>query len=132
MAKARSGGGITSNKYVTGKYGKVEPKAKAMSVERVAQFGEAIAGFRAPNLIEGRGYEPQPCGPTGIGRATRGGPGPGPGGGNRITYGAGSQGLYQPVAKGQTNRSPDPSSTGSRGRDIIREFGPDAPGKGRR
>jgi hypothetical protein len=122
--KVKSGGGLTSNKLVTGKYGKVEPKAKAMSVERVAQFGEAIAGFRAPNLLQGKGYMPEPCRPTGIGRATKGGPGAGPGGGNRVTYAAGSQGHYGPSAKGSMASAPDVPAT-SPTKDILSAFGPE-------
>src|SRR2546430_16218351 len=109
-----TGGGIQSNKYVTSKAPKVEPKAKAMSPEAVAQQGAATA-FRKPPLVQGAGYTPAKVGPTGIGKATVRPDTPGPGSG-RTTYASGSQG------------STPPAREMPKGRDTLAEFGRDIPG----
>ena len=115
MPKIVSGGGITSNKYVTSKSAKVEPKSKAMSPEAVAQQGAATA-FVKPPLVQGPGYTPTKVGATGIAKATVRPDIPGPGSG-RTTYASGSQ-------------SPTPTAEPmAKGRDTLAEYGPEASGK---
>jgi hypothetical protein len=121
--KIKSGGGITSNKYVTSKAPKVEPRSKAMSPEAVAQQGAATA-FKKPPLVQGPGYTPAKVGATGVGKATVRPDTPGPGSG-RTTYASGSQGSYGPVVQGETNRAPDPPATAP-GKDILGDFGPES------
>jgi hypothetical protein len=122
MVKVMSGGGITSNKYKTSNAGqKAEPVTHRGNVSAVAQQGIAVQFEKGP-LTSGKGYEPKPMGPTGIGRATtRTGVGPG---GGRTTYASGSQGTYGAVNPGQVNRAPDPPATAP-GRDILSDYGPE-------
>jgi hypothetical protein len=114
MVKMISGGGLTSNKLVQSRKGKVEPKAKAVSVEATAQQGMSTA-FKKNPLYGGKGYEPQKVGPTGVGKATVRPETPGPGSG-RTTYAKGTQGLYGPINPGIPKPAP---------RDILSEFGPE-------
>jgi hypothetical protein len=115
VMKIKSGGGITSNKYVTTRALKVEPKAKAMSPEAVAQQGAATA-FVKPPLVAGKGYTPGAMGPTGIGKATVRPDTPGPGSG-RTAYASGSQSPTPPAREME------------KGRDILSEYGRDIPGR---
>src|SRR5262249_27191408 len=109
-----TGGGISSNKTVQSRSGmKVEPKAQAANVAGVAQQGMATA-FKKEPLIQGKGYEPQGMGPTGIANATKGPAGAGPGGMGRTIYRSGSQ-------------SPTPPAHGMpAGRNTLAEYGPDS------
>jgi hypothetical protein len=102
--KAKSGGGITSNKLVQSKAPKAEPQSRAMSPETVAQLGASTA-FQKKPLEMGRGY--QPVGPT-----SNMGQGPGA---NRTVHHCGSQGLQG---------SPDPGHSPQR-KDILSEYGPE-------
>ena len=111
--KVKSGGGITSNKYVTDRKGKQEPVAHRASPAGVAQQGMATA-FHKEALIQGQGY--QPYGPK---DHTAQGPGA-----NRTIYRSGTQGTHGPGAKGETNRAPDPPAT-KPGRDILSDYGPE-------
>jgi hypothetical protein len=114
--KIKSGGGITSNKYVTDRKGKQEPVTHKASPAGAAQQGMAVQ-FRKEPLQQGSGYEPKAMGSTGIAGARQGHAGPGPGGGNRTIYRSGSQ-------------SPTPAANGMpKGRDTLSEFGPDVPGR---
>jgi len=110
--RVKSGGGITSNKYVTSKSGqKVEPKSRAMNVEAVAQQGAQLAFARKP-LEQGPGYTPGKMGDTGIAKATYNPATSGPGS-LRTTYASGSQ-------------SPTPPAHGMpAGRNTLAEYGPD-------
>ncbi len=91
MAKARSGGGYTSDKYHTSKSAqKVEPKAKAVNPGAVDALGQAVA-FKKPPLQSGPGYTPAKVGSTGIAGARQGHQGAGPGGGGRTIFPSGSQ-----------------------------------------
>ena len=104
MSKARSGGGITSNKLVQSRAPKAEPKAHAMSPGGVSRIGVHPSPLSRPEPIEaGRGY--QPVGPT-----SNMGVGPGA---NRTVHRSGSQ-SSTPAAR------PMPA-----GRDILSEFGPE-------
>jgi hypothetical protein len=120
--KIKSGGGITSNKYVTSKVGqKVEPVSHKASPAGVAQQGMAVQ-FRKEPLQAGRGYEPKAMGPTGVpGKFNVATSGPGSG---RTIHPTGSQSQYGAVNPGQVNRSPDPPSTVP-GRDILSDYGPE-------
>jgi hypothetical protein len=124
--RIKSGGGITSNKYVTSRGGqKVEPKIHRGNVAGVAQQGMATA-FRKEPITEGKGYEPKPMGSTGIANARQGHAGPGPGGGGRTIYLSGSQMQHGPVAKGETNKAPDVPATSTKGAvDILSQYGPE-------
>jgi hypothetical protein len=106
MAKARSGGGITSNKLVQSKAPKIEPRSKAMSPETVAQLGAATA-FQKKPLEMGPGLQ-GPVGPTN--NLVNG-----PKGQGRNVHHCGSQGLQGSPAPGH---SPQP-------KDILSEYGPD-------
>jgi hypothetical protein len=119
MAKARSGGGYTSNKYHTSKSAqKVEPKARAVSPGAVDALGQAVA-FKKPPLQSGPGYTPGKVPTTGVGKATTRPDTPAPGSG-RTTYASGSQGTYGKVNPGEPRPGP---------RDILSQFGPEATGK---
>jgi hypothetical protein len=114
-----SGGGINSNKTVQSKSGgKVEPRARAVNVEAVAQQGRSTA-FPKREMFNGPGYTPQKVGSTGIANASRGPTGAGPGGYGRTIYKSGSQSAT-PQAR---EMSP--------GRDTLSEYGPDVPGRRR-
>jgi hypothetical protein len=112
--RIKSGGGYDSNKLVTGKYGKQEPRSLAQNVDAVAQQGRTIDFNRKP-LVAGQGY--QPYGPK-----NHNVQGPGAG---RTVYKSGSQNQWGPANPGSRDNAPDPSATGNRGRDIISEFGPE-------
>jgi hypothetical protein len=105
MSKARSGGGITSNKLVQSRAPKAEPKAHAMSPGGVSRIGVHPSPLSRPEPIEaGRGF--QPVGPTDNVAAV------GVGGG-RTVHRTGSQ-------------SPTPAAKAMpAGRDILSEFGPE-------
>jgi hypothetical protein len=112
MAKARSGGGITSSKLVRAKAPKAEPRSRAMSPGGVSQMGTAVDPRSVTPLVSGRGYQPK--GPT-----SNMGQGPGA---NRVVMRSGSQSLHGPVTPGEV-RSPRPG-----GRDTLSEYGPDKRG----
>jgi len=98
MVTIKSGGGITSNKYVTSRSGmKTEPRSTAI------------------NPVEaGPGYSTKPRGDTGIAGARKGPAGAGPGGYGRTIYKSGSQ-------------SPTPPAHGMpAGRNTLAEYGPDS------
>jgi hypothetical protein len=101
MATHRSGhrpaGGLHSKQTIHKPQPKFEPRAKAMSVERVSQIGATVS-FRKPPLEEGRGYN-APVGPTSTLVS-------GPGGGRTVMK-SGSQGQHGAVDRGM------PSGMGS-------------------
>ena len=88
--RIKSGGGITSNKYVTSKGGqKVEPVSKAMSPAGVGQQGISTAFAKSP-IEQGPGYSPGKMPSTGIAQAKYNPATTGPGS-LRTTYRSGSQ-----------------------------------------
>lgn len=109
MTKATSGGGITSNKLVRSKAPKMEPRSHAIDPGAVSRLGAHPSPAQAKPLVSGRGYS------TPVGPSSNMGQGPGA---NRTVYRSGSQSAT-PAAK--------PMPTGSF--DILREFGPDVPGR---
>jgi hypothetical protein len=119
MGKAVSGGGIRSNKVIHRPSPKVEPKARVVNPGGVSQLGSAVGSIKggkpsaAEPLFQGRGYQ-GPKGPTDNVAAV------GVGGG-RTVYDRGYQGQH-----GASVGAVRPGHTG----DILREFGPDVPGKG--
>ena len=114
MVTIKSGGGINSNKTVQSRSGvKVEPKAQAANVAGVAQQGMATA-FKKEPLIQGKGYEPQGMGPTGIANATKGPVGAAPGGMGRTIYRSGSQSPTPPAHEMPA------------GRNTLAEYGPES------
>jgi hypothetical protein len=124
MVKVHSGGGITSNKYVTSKSGqKVEPRSTAIDPAGVSQRDVSTAFKKTPVEV-GPGYSTKPMPSTGIANAVRGRGGPGPGGGSRMIYPSGAQGQYGPVNPGQVNQAPDVPAT-KPGRDILSDYGPE-------
>jgi hypothetical protein len=122
-----TGGGIQGNKTVQSRSSvKVEPKPHAISPAGVAQQGMATQ-FRKEELRQGPGYKQGPSPNTGIpGTYNAATQGPGS---MRAIYKSGSQSQYGPSAPGAVNQAPDPSATGTRGRDILSDFGPEASGK---
>jgi hypothetical protein len=89
MPKIVSGGGISSNKYVTSKAGgKVEPVSRKASPAGAAQLGAAVQ-FRKEPLEAGKGYSPGEMPATGV-KGTFNSASQGPGSG-RTVYGSGSQ-----------------------------------------
>jgi hypothetical protein len=102
MASNRSGhrpaGGINSRRVIHKPQPKVEPRARAMDVERVSQIGASTRFVKKPTLEAGRGYNP-PVGPT-----TNLVSGPG---GGRDIHKCGSQGQHGSVDRGM------PSGMGS-------------------
>ena len=123
-----TGGGIQGNKVRQSRSGvKVEPKAEKVNVEAVAQQGAQLA-FPRRGLIQGKGYEPKPMGPTGVpGKFNSAQQGPGSG---RTVMPTGSQSTYGNVNPGQRDRAPDVPAT-STGKDILKGYGPEASNKGR-
>ena len=113
MKRAKSGGGITSNKVVNSRAPKAEPRSRAISPAAVSQIGLKQGNHatdtgtfrrRSEPLVVGRGYQ-TPVGPT-----SNMGQGPGA---NRTVYRSGSQ-------------SPTPAARPlPAGREILRDFGPD-------
>jgi len=64
--RIKSGGGITSNKYVTSRSSqKVEPVTHRGNVAGVAQTGLSHA-FKPEPMFQGKGYEPQKMPATGV------------------------------------------------------------------
>ena len=129
MSKARSGGGLTSNKLVTSRAGyKVEPVANKASPAGSNQQGQAVQFKKEPLIQAGKGYNPLPVPPTGApGKYNSAWQGPGSG---RTVYRTGSQSTYGPVNPGERNKAPDvPAATP--GRDILSGYGPEATNKGR-
>jgi hypothetical protein len=88
MVKVRSGGGITSNKYVTSKSMKAEPVSQKGNPAEVAQQGMATA-FRKEPVIAGQGYMPEKMGK--VDRPSYRGPTEAGPGSNRVIYPAGTQ-----------------------------------------
>ena len=121
--KIKSGGGISGNKVVQSRSGqKVEPKTHKASPAGAAQQGMAVQ-FKKEPLQAGQGYEPKAEGSTGIAGATYNSATAGPGS-QRTMYRTGSQMQHGPVARGETNRAPDPPSTAP-WRDILSDYGPE-------
>jgi hypothetical protein len=115
--KARSGGGITSNKLRTSTNWKQEPVAHKASPAGANQQGQAVQFRKEPLIRKGKGYNPAPVPPTGIANARKGPANAGPGGMGRTIYGSGSQ-------------SPTPPAREMpKGRDTLSGFGPEATGK---
>ena len=118
MVKVMSGGGINSNKTVQSRSGyKVEPVSRAANVAGVAQQGMATA-FKKERLTQGKGYEPERMGPTGV-----------PGQYNSAPQGPGSQRtVYRSGSQAEYNPGPQPMRTNPMptGRDTLAEFGPDS------
>jgi hypothetical protein len=118
MGKAVSGGGILSNKVTQRVAPKTEPKARAVNPGGVSQLGSAIGKIKggklrpAEPLFQGKGYN-APKGPSDNVSAVGVGCG-------RTVYDRGYQGQHGPSVG--TVR---PGHTG----DLLREFGPDVPGK---
>ena len=128
MSKARSGGGITSNKYTKSKAGgKVEPRPHAVSVETAAQQGLALGFVRKP-LVAGPGYSQGPMPATGVAGYKKpdiAGPGSG-----RTIYKTGSQMQYGAANPGVRDTAPDVPGASTKGaRDILSAYGPE---RGRR
>ena len=100
MPQNRSGhrpaGGLHSSRVVHKPQPKVEPRAKAINVERVAQIGISTFLGKDP-LYEGRGFN-APVGPTSTLVS-------GPGGGRTVMK-SGSQGTHGPVDKGVPSGMP--------------------------
>jgi len=114
---------IMSGRNVTSVYRpKVEPVANRANVEGVAQQGAATAFHKKP-IIQGRGYEPAAMPATGVpGKYNAKTQGPGS---LRTVYHSGAQSHYGPNPSNAVNRSPDPPATGNRGRDILKDYGPE-------
>jgi hypothetical protein len=110
MARAKSGGGITGKNVRHGRYGKSEPKPRAMSPAGVAQLGQHVgdhtterarsSGYRGLDLERGRGYS-TPIGPTDNVAAV------GVGGGRTI-YKSGTMGTHGPANPGQPMKPSKP------------------------
>ena len=100
----RPAGGVHSKQVIHRPQPKVEPRAKAMNVERVSQIGQTVSFQKGP-MEEGRGYN-APVGPTNNLVS-------GPGGG-RTVYKSGSQ-------HGMGPAKPMPT-----GKDILSEYGPES------
>src|SRR6266852_3002139 len=105
MSKARSGGGIMSNKLVQSKTPKAEPKPRAISPGGVSQLGEHVGTRRAVQPLDvGPGFKPK--GPTDNVKAV------GVGGGRQI-HRSGSQAMHGAPVQGPSRPV----------RDILSEFG---------
>src|SRR6266852_5869437 len=96
MAKARSGGGITSNKLVQSKAPKAEPKPRAINPGYMAtSLGGKVGTQKAITPMDaGSGYK-TPKGPTDNVAAV------GVGGGRTVHH-CGSQGTHGPVNPGHS------------------------------
>src|SRR5262249_18450264 len=121
---ARTGGGYGGSQHKDVKAWKTEPKPKAIDPASVSTIGVSTQ-FKKPALEMGPGYRQSAMPPTGIPNATKGPAGAGPGGFGRTIYKSGSQMQYGPTAPSAVNRAPDPSGTGTRVRDILKDFGPE-------
>ena len=119
MVTILTGGGYGSRQVKKSTAPKTEPVAHKASPAGAAQQGLAVQ-FKKEPLQAGKGYEARAQGSTGIANASKGPAGAGPGGYGRTIYKSGSQ-------------SPTPQAREmGHGRDILSEYGPDVPGRGRR
>jgi hypothetical protein len=100
MAQNRSGhrpaGGVHSKQVIHKPQPKIEPRAKAVNVERASQIGISTRFVKDP-LYEGRGYN-APVGPTSTMVS-------GPGGGRTVMK-SGSQGTHGSVDRGVPSGMP--------------------------
>ena len=120
----RSGGGYESLKTKSIRESTREkPATHKISEEAAAQLGAQV-GFRgAPTLYQGQGFQPVPMGNT---RTVD--PKPGPGSGRQVLR-SGAQGLHGPVSQGVKDWAPDVSATGTRGVDILSQYGKERSGR---
>lgn len=119
MARIVSGGGFNSRVVKHDRKTKAEPITHKASPAGAAQQGMAVQ-FRKEPLQAGKGYEPKPCGPTGVpGKYNAATSGPGS---QRTVHPSGSQSQYGPVAQGSRNTAPDVPAT-KPGRDILSDYG---------
>jgi hypothetical protein len=109
MSKARSGGGITGNKVVQSRGVVTGTNAKGVSPQSAARIGMQVITTTGPMVVGGP--ISKPLGNELAKNVGAGGPGSG-----RTVYPTGTQ-SKQPV--------PGPMPAG---RDILRDFGPDAKG----
>jgi hypothetical protein len=110
--KARSGGGITSNKLVRPKIRVAPRTTDVVSPSGVADIGASISYPRQP-VIKGTAQDRAPMG-NDLAASCKQGPG-----GGRDIYKSGFQSLHGAVAKGEGKIGPNA------GKDILSEFGPD-------
>jgi len=127
--RAKSGGGITSNKLRQVYEPKTEPRAHKVNVDAAAMQGLTLGYERKPR--DGKGYSQGPMPPTGIGNSYKKPDVPAPGSGRTI-YRTGSQMQHGPANPGHVSHAPDPPATRTTGRDILSAYGRDVPGKGPR
>ena len=117
-----SGGGYNSRNVNHGYEPKTEPKTHRGNVAGVAQQGMSTH-FRKEPITQGKGYEPKAMPASGVPgyyNAAKEGPGSG-----RTIYKSGGQHQYGSPAPNAVNKAPDPSATGTIGRDILRDYGPE-------
>jgi hypothetical protein len=98
MSKAKSGGGITSNKLVQPGIRTGSP-SRGSSPAAADQLGQSTA-FKKDQCDTGRGYDGAKLGNEVALNVGSGGPGKG-----RDVHRSGSQGTHGPVAQGESPRS---------------------------
>ena len=94
MSKAKSGGGITSNKFVQPSVRTGQPN-RGSSLGAADQLGQAVS-FRREQVDTGRAYQGSPLGNAVALNVGKGGPGTG-----RTVMRSGSQGVHGGVARGE-------------------------------
>ncbi len=97
MAKARSGGGLTSNKLVRPSVKAVPASTSKVSPAGVAQLGRPTA-FKKDAMVQGRAGQ-VPLGNQLVTNVGKGGPGTG-----RQVHYCGSQGTHGAVNRGESPR----------------------------
>jgi hypothetical protein len=128
-APVRSGGGIDTNKMkrVGTNYGST--RTNVVNPSGADQLGQAmpdrmrqghhVAGNSAEQLFARSAQAATPMGNQ-VAAQTVAGPG-----GSRTVYRSGYQQQWAPPAQGANNPAPHPPATGTTGRDILRDYGPE-------
>jgi hypothetical protein len=126
MARAKSGGGITSNKRKEVPVRTGKPETNKIRVAAVSELGQKLG----THVTEKAGRLPDPSLRLRDGTAVQVDSGnrravetPCKPGGGRNIYRAGFQAQTGAVVKGERNVAPDVPATRTVGRDILRDYG---------
>jgi hypothetical protein len=116
MSKAKSGGGIRSNKRREVPVRTGPPRTNVVSVQAASELGARTA-FAKPDLYKGTAAQ------VPMGNETSANIKCGPGGGRTI-YRFGTEGIHGKVSPGEGKIGPNA------GRDILSDFGPESKRRG--
>lgn len=120
MSRPKSGGGETMNKNVRPGVRWGKDTLNKVSPAGTYMLGSAMDPKAVKPLFEGKAKDYVELGNKLALNVNGGGPGVG-----REVFRAGSQGTHGQVRQGEMNMAPDPSATGTKGRDILGMYGKD-------